>query len=116
MNTNAISPASDRPRCIGTDAQGWRCCEPVVWDPGTDRPISTRCEAHGGLVDAALISWQSLDLTDMPHTANAGTAASDDLDNSPETLRTKRLSGILDGLPALLLAAAFCLAMAGLLP
>ncbi len=75
MNTNAISPASDRPRCIGTDAQGWRCCEPVVWDPGTDRPINTRCEAHGGLVDAALMSWQSLDLTDMPNKVRAGTGA-----------------------------------------
>ena len=75
MNTTAIDLGSDRSRCIGTDAQGQRCGEPVVWDPGTDRPISTRCEAHGGLVDAALISWQSLDLTDMPNKVRAGTGA-----------------------------------------
>ena len=113
MDMNAITPASDRPLCIGTDAQGRRCREPVAWDEATARPLSTRCQAHGGLMDAALMSCQSLDPADMPLTANSGTGAGDGLDNSPETLRTKRLSGILGGLPALILAGAFCVFMAG---
>ena len=113
MEMKSISDPHDRPRCIGADAQGRRCRELVAWDEATARPLSTRCQAHGGLVDAALMSCQSLDLADMPDTANAGTGASDDLDSSPETLPTKRLSGILGGLPALILAGALCVFMAG---
>ena len=55
MSTNAMTLESERPQCIGAEAQGRRCREPVVWDHTTDRPISTRCEAHGGLVDATVI-------------------------------------------------------------
>jgi hypothetical protein len=76
MNTKAMTLESERPQCIGAEAQGRRCREPVVWDHTTDRPISTRCEAHGGLVDATVIGRS------------------------------------LGRLPALILAAALCLAMA----
>ena len=55
METKWISAPHDRPRCIGADTQGLRCREPVAWDHTTDRPISTLCEAHGGLVDATVI-------------------------------------------------------------
>lgn len=113
MEMKSISGPHNRPRCIGTDAQGRRCRKPVAWDETTNRPLSTRCQAHGGLMDAALMSCQSLDPAGMPHTANAGTGASDDPDSSPETLRTNRLSGILGGLPALILAGALCVFMAG---
>lgn len=49
------------PRCIETDAHGRRCRKPVVWDHFNNRPISTRCQDHGGLMDAALLSWPRLD-------------------------------------------------------
>jgi hypothetical protein len=52
----------DLPQCIGSDAQGRRCGEPVVWDHVANRPISTRCHAHGGLMDAALMCWHPTDV------------------------------------------------------
>lgn len=54
----------DLPRCIESDAQGRRCREPVVWDHVNNRPISTRCQAHGGLMDAALMHWHPTDVTE----------------------------------------------------
>jgi hypothetical protein len=83
MNTTAIVLGSDRPRCRATDGQGQRCRARVVWDNATNRPVSTRCEAHGGLADAALIRRQVPDLTDMPSKARAGTAAAKVPANSP---------------------------------
>ena len=61
MDTNWTSVPYDLPRCIGSDAHGRRCREPVVWHHVTNRPISTRCQAHGGLADAALMCWHPLD-------------------------------------------------------
>jgi hypothetical protein len=113
MEMHWISDAHDRPRCIGTDAQGRRCREPVLWDDLTNRPVSTRCQAYGGLADAALMSWQSLDPADMPNKVRAGTGDADAPPNSPKTVRTKRLGRSLGGLPVLILAGALCLAMAG---
>jgi hypothetical protein len=113
MEMKWIGAPHDRPRCIGTDAQSRRCWEPVLWDDLTNRPVSTRCQAYGGLADAALMSWPSLDPADMPNKVRAGTGDADALPNSPKTVRTKRLGRSLDGLPGLILAGALCLAMAG---
>ena len=98
---------------MGTDAQGRRCREPVVWDHTTARPMSTRCEAHGGLADAAVMSWQSLDPTDAPGKLGSRAGAADVRAGAPKPLRTKGLGRSLGRLPALILAAALCLAMAG---
>ena len=53
MNTNAMTLESDRPRCMGTDAQ------------------------DGGLVDAALMSRRSLDPADLPGKLGSGAGAAD---------------------------------------
>jgi len=113
MDATAIVLRSNRPRCMGTDAQGRRCREPVVWDHTTARPMSTRCEAHGGLADAALMSWQSLDPADLPGELGSGAGAADVRADSQKTLRGKGLGRSLGSLPALILAAALCLAAAG---
>ncbi len=88
MDITAMSLESDRPRCMGTDAQ------------------------DGGLVDAALMSRQSLDPADMPGKLGSGAGAADVRTDSPKTLRAKGLGRSLGRLPALVLAGALCLAMA----
>jgi len=75
--------------------------------------MSTRCEAHGGLVDAALMSWQSLDPADMPGKLGSRAGAATVRADAPKTLRTKGLGRSLGGLLVLILAGALCLAMAG---
>jgi hypothetical protein len=85
----------------------------VAWDESTNRPLSTRCQAHGGLMDAALMSWQSLDPADMPGKPGSGAGAANVRADAPKTLRTKGLGRSLGGLPVLILAGALCLAMAG---
>jgi len=62
METKGNSAPHDLPRCIGADAQGRRWHEPVVWDHVTNRPLSTRCQTHGGLMDAALFCWDPQDM------------------------------------------------------
>ncbi len=113
MDIAWITLRSELPQCTGTDAQGRRCCEPVVWDQVTARPISTRCQAHGGLADGALMGWQSPDLTEMPSKVCTGIGTASILANSLKTLRTKWFGRAPGSLPALALAGALCLSMAG---
>jgi hypothetical protein len=113
MEMKWIGASHDRPRCIGTDAQGRRCREPVVWDHTTDRPMSTRFETHGGLVDAALMSWRSPDMKETPDKMHLVTGAVNVLANSMKKLPTVGLDRSLGSLPVLILAGALCLAMAG---
>ena len=54
MKTRWISSPQDRPRCRAADVDGRRCREPVLWDERANRPLSTRCEVHGGLADASV--------------------------------------------------------------
>jgi hypothetical protein len=75
--------------------------------------MSTRCEAHGGLVDAALMSRRSLDPADLPGELGSGAGAADVRADSPKTLRGKGLGRSLGSLPVLILAAALCLAITG---
>ncbi len=89
MDTNAMTLESDRPRCMGTDAQ------------------------DGGLVDAPVMSLQSLDPADLPGKPESGAGAADVRAEAPKTLRTKGLGRSLGRLPVLILAGALCLAMVG---
>ena len=82
MKTRWISSLQDRPRCRASNGDGRRCREPVLWGERSNRPLSTRCEVHGGLADAAM------------------------------TTRTTALGRQLRGLPALALAVALCLSWA----
>jgi hypothetical protein len=91
METQWISAPHDRPRCRALDRHGQRCRQPVLWDEGANRPLSTRCQRHGGLADAALVGRPAAGSTGRP----SGPARP------------------LAGLFALVLAGGLCLAMTG---
>lgn len=109
MKTRWISSLQDRPRCRVADGDGLRCREPVLWDERTNRPLSTRCGAHGGLADAAVMGWRSLDLNETRDKIEPARGAVNVLANSVKKLSTIGLGGSLGGLPALALAGALCL-------
>lgn len=89
--TAGLGIGADRPRCRATGADGQRCREPVVWDPAANRPVSTRCEVHGGLADADLIRRQAADPEAMPHKLRAAARGGDSLASALNALRTQRL-------------------------
>lgn len=62
MESQWTTTPNSRPRCRATDEYGRRCRAPVVWDDRTNRPVSSRCQDHGGLVDAAIVGRRSRDL------------------------------------------------------
>jgi hypothetical protein len=112
MKVEWISAPHDRPRCQATDAQGRRCREPVVWDDPTNRPVSTRCQAHGGLADAALVGRRSPDLKELSHRIGPTTGAVNIPATTVKKLGTISLGRGSGTLTALALAAASCLSMA----
>lgn len=109
MNTTTTALGTDRPRCRTSDGQGARCHAQVVWSHAANRPLSTRCEAHGGLADAVLMSRSSPDPAETRH-CHGGTG--DNLASALNALRANGPRRPLGGLPALVLAAGLCLAMA----
>lgn len=109
MQTQWISAPHDRPRCRANDTQGWRCRQPVVWDEATNRPLSTRCERHGGLADAAFMGCCSPDVKEPAGKMTAVAEAVHVLATSVQKLRTLDLGRPSAGLFALALAGALCL-------
>ena len=112
MNTRWISSLQERPRCRVTDGEGLRCREPVLWDEGTNRPLSTRCQAHGGLADATLMGRLSREMTDPLEGISSVSSTVSVLAKSAKKLPTMDLRRALGGLPALVLAGALCLFLA----
>ncbi len=110
MAKHWTSARHDRPRCKATDAHGLRCCNPVVWDDLTDRPLSTRCQGHGGLDDAALMVRRLHDPLDAKRSATEARSAVVDAMNDPPAMGLGRH---LPGLLTLALAVVLCLSMAG---
>src|SRR3970040_2228673 len=88
MKVEWISAPHDRPRCKATDEQGRRCREPVVWDDPTNRPVSTRRKAHGGLADAALVGRRSPVLKKLSHRIGRATGAVSILATNVKKLET----------------------------
>lgn len=113
MHMRWISAPHGRPRCRATDSQGRRCREPVVWDESTNRPVSTRCKAHGGLADAALVGRRSPDSTESSDGFRQVTGAVVIPAISPKRLPLAGLGRRSGSLPGLALAAALWLSMPG---
>ena len=105
MSASAIVLGSDRPRCRATDGQGRRCRARVVWDDAANRPVSTRCETHGGLADAAVIGQQPSVAVDRSRDRRLRARAGDGLASVLNPLRTKRLDQSFAAVPAFVLAA-----------
>ena len=104
---------SYRPRCRAADGQGWRCLARVVWDDAANRPVSTRCETHGGLADAAFLRRQSPVAVDRPRDQRPRARVGDGLASVLNALRTKRLDQSFAILSALVVALVLLMATAG---
>jgi hypothetical protein len=85
----------------------------VVWDEAVNRPVSTRCQAHGGLADAALMGWRSPDVKEESSTMSAMPGSVHTLADPATNFRAIGRSRPLGGLLALVLAAALSLSPAG---
>lgn len=109
MKTRWISSLQDRPRCRAADGAGQRCREPVLWDERTNRPLSTRCQAHGGLADATLTGWRLPDGNEPPDRMVPVCCAENVRESSARKRQTMDFGRTLGGLPALALAGALCL-------
>ena len=112
MKTRWISSIQDRPRCRASEGDGRRCREAVLWDERTNRPLSTRCGAHGGLADAALLGESECDLRPTANASQLSAAVDSDLTRATMSTRIAALGRPLRRLPALALAAALCLCLA----
>jgi len=112
MEKRWISSPQDRPCCRATDGQGRRCHRPVLWDEQTNRPLSSRCQAHGGLADAALVGGLSSEMKEMPDRIEPAIGTSGVLANSVKNLQAMDPGRPLRGLLSLALAGAFCLFLA----
>lgn len=109
MKMQWISSLQDRPRCRASDGAGRRCREPVLWDERTNRPLSTRCQAHGGLADVALMGWRLPDGYESPDRMVPLCCAENDRAGSAGKRPAMDFGRILGGLPALALAGVLCL-------
>ena len=68
MEMRSFSSLQERPRCRASDGDGRRCCARIMWNEQTNRPLSTRCQFHGGLADAALMGWSLEEMKDLADT------------------------------------------------
>jgi hypothetical protein len=85
----------------------------VVWDDAANHPVSTRCETHGGLADAAFLRRQSPVAVDRPRDQRPRARVGDGLASVLNALRTKRLDQSFAILSALVVALVLLMATAG---